>query len=182
MAYFVWFKKEEQENGQSEEKAANGARERTKAVPKVRRHLTTCICSQCVGLHYLLWLATFAAALGALWLSANAEMSEIWSLLPQVPQHVEEQSARFRGVYTDMQERFIKNGLNLEEIAEVRKGFRGTEVAVTASPGKTPITPRIYTEDFPGGPLPWTSVRLLVLPLDRNHKLSSAGACSPPLD
>ena len=79
-----------------------------------------------------------------------------------------------------MQNRFLKNGLNLEEISKVRKGFRGTEAAqVTTSPGKTPIAPRVYTEDYPGGPLPFTSVRLLVLPLDRSHKLSSAGAVPP---
>lgn len=101
------------------------------------------------------------------------------SVLPQVPKHVEEQSARFRGVYADMQDSFLKNGLNLEEIAQVRKGFRGTEACPTSSPGKAPIAPRVYTEDYPGGPLPFTSVRLLVLPLDRCHKLSSAGLLSP---
>ena len=78
-----------------------------------------------------------------------------------------------------MQNRFLKNGLKLEEISEVRTGFRGTDACVTSSPGKTPIAPREYSEDYPGGPLPFTSVRLLVLPLDRCHKLSSAGLLSP---
>lgn len=89
--------------------------------------------------------------------------------------HIQEQSERVRGMYNDMQEQFLKNGLNLELISETRKGFRGTDAIVTSSPGKTPITPRVYAEDYPGGPLPWTAVRLLVLPLERSHKLSSAG-------
>jgi hypothetical protein len=98
-------------------------------------------------------------------------------VLLQVAHNIREQQERLGGVYTDMQERFVKNGLNLEEIAKVRKGFRGTDNAVMMSPGRGSITPRVYTEDYPGGPLPWSAVRLLVLPLNRTHKLSSAGDC-----
>lgn len=100
-------------------------------------------------------------------------------MMPQISQHVEEQSTRLRGVYTDMQNRFLKNGLKLEEISEVRTGFRGTDACVTSSPGKTLIAPREYSEDYPGGPFPVNAVRLLVLPLDGSHKLSSAGTIPP---
>jgi hypothetical protein len=100
----------------------------------------------------------------------------------QVLDNIKEQQQRLSGVYIDMQAHFLKKGLDLEQIAEIKKGFKGTDSAVTTSPGWMSIRPREYcTGDYPGGPLPAAAVRLLVLPLGRAHKLSSTGDLLPSL-
>lgn len=63
-----------------------------------------------------------------------------------------------------------------EHISSAREFFSGLESQdVTSSPGARVVAPKRYADDWPGGPLAGNSVRLLVLPLDPDSKVSSAG-------
>lgn len=53
--------------------------------------------------------------------------------------------------------------------------FSGLEPEdVTSSPGSRVVAPKRYADDWPGGPLAANGVRLIVLPLDSDLKVSSA--------
>jgi hypothetical protein len=89
---------------------------------------------------------------------------------------IKQQSEKLRQQYADMAAQFLEKGLDTEFIASLRDQFKGLETkGVPASPGKA-VAPRLYAEDFVGGPFPDNAIRLAVLPLEPATTLSSAGA------
>lgn len=86
-----------------------------------------------------------------------------------------EAAQKLKDSYEQMKQKFLAEGLDVESVSKSRMYFSGLEPEdVTSSPGSRVVAPKRYADDWPGGPLAANGVRLIVLPLDSDLKVSSA--------
>ena len=70
----------------------------------------------------------------------------------------------------------LTHGFMQDCVSSTRQYFSGLEsLEVASSPGSRIVAPKRYDEEWPGGALARNAVRLIVLPLDPDSRISSSG-------